>query len=436
LNPANAPLPQDQPAAASWIAPPQTSGWKFEEKDIFTRREEMKKQHLIPVIILVVMGSIALLGCQGQKPSTATPQPTSGPVKASDRIVSEGSVLPVQYTNLSFSGQGVLEEVQAKEGNKIKKDQAIARLKGSAQLQASLAATQMELLSAQQTLDELKKNADVAKAAAQLKLAQASKDLDKAKTDMDSKSYKRADQSVIDNSYAQMLLSEDVYKKAQDMWSNFAGKDETDLNRAYAQTQLSKARYDYERAKANYNYANGLPDQFDVSIAEGKLSVAQTAYDQANRDWLKVKDGPDPEQLALLEARLANAKAQMAATQSALDDQELKAPFEGTIVASDLKVGQLIGPQTTPVLLADLSNFEIITTDLTELNVVSIHENSPVIVTFDAIPGLELTGKVTRVKALGEDKQGDVTYTVHVQLDKQDPRLRWNMTASVVFGSN
>jgi HlyD family secretion protein len=73
---------------------------------------------------------------------------------------------------------------------------------------------------------------------------------------------------------------------------------------------------------------------------------------------------------------------------------------------------------------------------LTELSVVGIQEGTPVKVTFDAIPGLDLSGKVLRIKSLGEDKQGDVTYTVYIKLDDQDERLRWNMTSSVVFDNN
>jgi HlyD family secretion protein len=38
---------------------------------------------------------------------------------------------------------------------------------------------------------------------------------------------------------------------------------------------------------------------------------------------------------------------------------------------------------------------------------------------------------VTRIKGFGENKQGDITYTVVVKPKVQDARLRWNMTAAV-----
>ena len=56
-------------------------------------------------------------------------------------------------------------------------------------------------------------------------------------------------------------------------------------------------------------------------------------------------------------------------------------------------------------------------------------------VTFDALPDLELTGRVSAVEPYGESRQGDIVYTVVVMLDRQDPRLRWNMTAKVSIES-
>ena len=62
-----------------------------------------------------------------------------------------------------------------------------------------------------------------------------------------------------------------------------------------------------------------------------------------------------------------------------------------------------------------------------------VAEDAPTSITFDAIPGLKVAGKVSRSKPLGENKQGDMTYVVIVAPDQIDPRLRWNMTASVAI---
>jgi hypothetical protein len=64
---------------------------------------------------------------------------------------------------------------------------------------------------------------------------------------------------------------------------------------------------------------------------------------------------------------------------------------------------------------------------------VRVQEGDEVLVTFDAIEGLEIAGTVVRIKSIGREKLGDITYTVAVQLDDQDARLRWNMTAVVTI---
>ena len=64
------------------------------------------------------------------------------------------------------------------------------------------------------------------------------------------------------------------------------------------------------------------------------------------------------------------------------------------------------------VQLADLITLQIETDNLTEVNIVRVREGAAATITFDAIPGLTAAGKVVRIKPLGENKQGDMTYTV------------------------
>jgi HlyD family secretion protein len=86
--------------------------------------------------------------------------------------------------------------------------------------------------------------------------------------------------------------------------------------------------------------------------------------------------------------------------------------------------------------MADLATWQIETTDLTELDIARVRAGSTVTMTFDAVPGLELSGKVSRIRPIGENKQGDITYVVTITPDRQDERLRWNMTAAVSIAAN
>jgi len=53
------------------------------------------------------------------------------------------------------------------------------------------------------------------------------------------------------------------------------------------------------------------------------------------------------------------------------------------------------------------------------------------VVTVDALPGLQLNGRVARIKLQNVDYRGDVTYPIIVELDEAAPELRWGMMATV-----
>jgi HlyD family secretion protein len=98
-----------------------------------------------------------------------------------------------------------------------------------------------------------------------------------------------------------------------------------------------------------------------------------------------------------------------------------------------VKAGEQAAPGVIVARVGDPANWEIETTDLTELNVISLKEGTRATITVDALPDTELTGKVARIRSYGENRQGDIVYVVTVQLDNQVEQLRWNMTASVAF---
>jgi multidrug resistance efflux pump len=85
--------------------------------------------------------------------------------------------------------------------------------------------------------------------------------------------------------------------------------------------------------------------------------------------------------------------------------------------------------------LADTSSWLVKTTDLTELNVVRIQPGMQATVTLDAIPGVQMTAQVQSIEKFGQTYQGDIVYPVTLKLNQPDPRLRWNMTATVTFGN-
>jgi len=384
---------------------------------------------------LLLMG-IILTGCggaAGQPTQQATLLP---PIEASLSISAEGQVVPLQSANLTFTISGVVSEILVQEGEAVARGQVIARLGGSERQKSAVKAAELELINAEQALKDLQENAALEKAQAQLHLAEAEKKLDDAVKRRASKDFTWGDRELIDIAYANYILAQDHVDAMEDAFSMLADRPADDVDRAAALSVLAAARQQRDRALANYNYLTSKPDKLELNQAEGSLAVAQAEVESAKRDFQAVENGPDPEKLAVAKARLENARAQLDSAKAGLAELELAAPFAGVIVSNDLKVGEQTGPAaSSPVVLADISRWKIMTTDLTERDVIDIHPGDPVSVTFDAIPELTIPGKVERIKPLGENRQGDITYTVMITLDSLDDRLRWNMTSFVTFES-
>lgn len=184
-------------------------------------------------------------------------------------------------------------------------------------------------------------------------------------------------------------------------------------------------------ARAHVASSQAALDKLSGEQRSGGLDAAQAMVEQFQATLDKLHAGASKNDLAVAAAEVQRAQAAVQMARVALDDTELRAPFAGAVVAVDLKPGEFVAPGAPLVYLADQSAWQIETTDLTELNIVRVRQGSPVMMTFDAIPDLQLLGTVSRINGLGENKQGDITYIVTVTPDRQDSRLRWNMTASV-----
>lgn len=398
-----------------------------------------------PMRIYGVLGVLCLVfvlaGCSAAgSPAAGTgePQPTDSAeeipaVLSSNSVMAEGKVVPAEDAALSFQTSGVVEEVLVAEGDRVEAGQPLIRLGGIEKLQATVSAAELERLSAQQAVKTLKDTANVARSNAQLALAEAQQALDKTKDRTESKEYLRGDQEQIDTARANYVIAEDGVKEATKQYDRVDDRDEDDPVRAEYFSQLAAARQKRDTALYNLNYLLGKPDELDVAEIDAEYAVAQANVAEAQRKLDLMKDGPDAEQLALAEARLQNAEIALAAAQANLDDLVLTAPFGGTISSIGVTEGEFVTVGVAVVNMADFSSWNVETTDLTELNVSRIRMGQPAMVRFDALPGVDIIGRVTNIKPFGENRQGDIVYTVVLQLEVPDESLRWNMTASVTF---
>ncbi len=216
---------------------------------------------------------------------------------------------------------------------------------------------------------------------------------------------------------------------------------EAGLHRAQAELDTLKSGARPQEIDAAQAALDGAQAQAEIAKNQfgsrsKQVAVAQADVRRAAAQLDLIRAGTRAETLAGAEASVAAAQAALDQAKASLAETELRAPFGGTVGGVDVKVGEGGTPGAPAVRLADLSAWQIETDNLTELSVVRVRGRDKVEITFDAIPDLKLPGQVTRIQTIGEDKHGDMTYTVTVKPDRQDERLRWNMSASVAITPN
>ncbi len=383
-------------------------------------------------LFLMVALAAGLVGCSGVK-ATATPiPPIISTEQVIERTLSEARVVPEKNAALSFSIPGLVEEVLAAEGQMVGEGEVIARLNGVDRARAAIAQAEFLLLSSQKNLDDFIEKSAIASGEAELSLARARIELQDALDGRESLDYQQVSDDALNNMRATYYLALEDFKEAEEDYEPYITRLDTDLEKAAFLGRLSNARLARDQALFNLNKALENPSADKIARADARLAIAQAVIEDAQKTYDRIKDGPDPDQLLVLEADVRNAEAQLEAARTALADLEMVAPFSGTIVSNDLRIGQAVSAANR-VMLGDISSWQIETTDITEIDIVRINIGDPVKVSIDAIPGLMLEGRVNRIKGIGEKVKGDTTYTVYIDVDTHDPRLLWNMKAFVTF---
>ncbi len=373
----------------------------------------MKKLVIIVAVVVLAAIGIVVVGCGGgTAQATPTPAAAAAPVKASSKIVAEGKVIPVKYAALAFQTGGTLAEIPVALGDTVQAGALLARL-DTRQLELQLAQSEANVASSQAKLNQAKRGPipeELAAAQQSIKSAQAAYD-NLVQPPMSDIIALKAD---VDKAKASLDQATAAYDRIGGDSNPFSGMSSE-------RAQLQTASVDYQKAVTLYGAKTNPTDaQVQKAIAD-----IQTAKNQL------AKLQPTIEDIAAAQANVNSSQAARDLNVEQIRQAKMVAPFTGRVTSIEFKTGEYAAAGTTVLRLADTSNYQVETTDLTELNIVNVRDGDAVTVNFDAVPGLELTGKVAQTKGYGENKQGDIVYTVVVKLDTQDERLRWNMTAKV-----
>ncbi len=187
-----------------------------------------------------------------------------------------------------------------------------------------------------------------------------------------------------------------------------ASVDEAYASLVSAESQRNYAKSEYERNKILFD---------DGFIARAELEQSQTTYEQA-------------------EQTVNRMKSQYDRAVTNLGYATITSPVDGTVISRQVDVGQTVAASfQTPDLFAiaeDLSKMQI-ETAVSEADIGMITEGQKVTFTVDAYPTQTFEGEVRQIRLSPTITSNVVVYTVVIDVDNSDLRLKPGMTAFVTI---
>ena len=406
--------------------------------------EEEAKMHkrrvLISVLMLALVGPLA--GCGGAASPESVPA-DEVPVVAqeADKVVAEAVIEPARWSELRFDIGGnpsaslrtSVAEVLVAEGDVVAAGELLARLETAdleravAQAELSLREAQVGLSQARLKLEQLQEPPDEAEVRrAERAVDQAAAALKAAQLDL---------REVLDS----VLLNETL-EDAEEVYEDLGHKYEVRLEMYESGEEpdywyVDQAQERLEDAKLNLDRVR---QQGAARLQEVRNAVqeAEQAYQEAEDALAELLEGADAlevegaeKEIEAAEVGVDTAELALEEARSNLEEAELVATFDGVVVEVNIDPGDEVGSGEVAMVLATLGELQARTVDLTELDVARVAEGQVAVVTVDALPGVEMRGRVARIGLQAEDYRGDVTYPVIIELEEAVGELRWGMTA-------
>ncbi|WP_262492805.1 efflux RND transporter periplasmic adaptor subunit [Paenimyroides marinum] len=204
-----------------------------------------------------------------------------------------------------------------------------------------------------------------------------------------------------------------VVKKGQLL----AELDKTNLNESVsnAQAAYNAAQSQLNFQQQNYNRQKNMYEAQVISKADFETAVYQ----------------------------LQNAKAAVTQSQTTLRQAKtnlgyayIYSPIDGVILTKEVEEGQTVtASMTTPTLFTiakDITKMQV-EADVDEADIGNVVEGQRVSFTVDAFPELEFSGRVKQVRLGATTTSNVVTYTVIVDADNPDQKLKPGLTATITI---
>jgi multidrug efflux pump subunit AcrA (membrane-fusion protein) len=427
------------------------------------------KNSLSKIISLVIVFSIGLTGCQSLNGQSTAQLNASGTIS-------------VAQVNIAPQLGGMVVSVSVEEGSQVKKGDELFRLDDSlliaqrdqanaaialaeaalntAKVQYELALnvsrlqdqqnrtsswnitqpTQFELPTWYFDKDEKIESAKAEMETASADLVDEKANLQKILSDNASQGFIDAEKRVAEAQVA-FLIADQVLTQAN------SAQDKEDLQN-FAQDQYDAAETELTSSQSNYNRLLTSQAAKDVLEGRARVQVAQERFDRAWDYYNSLMSGDQSLQVKAAESGVTQAEAALSQAQAALAtlDVQLKktivtAPVDGTVLTSNLEVGETLAPTSVVLTIGQLQEVNL-TVFIPETEYGKVKLGDQVSITVDSFPGETFSGTVVYISDQAEFTPRNVqtvegrkttVYAVKITVPNTDLELKPGMPADVTF---
>lgn len=172
----------------------------------------------------------------------------------------------------------------------------------------------------------------------------------------------------------------------------------------------------------------------NINTAKSNLVSAEGAVKEAKDELSIEKASPRQEDVALYQAQVVQAEADVNLLKEQISDSTLRSPLAGTITKVDKRSGETIQPALvdTVISLLPVNPFQI-KVDIYEEDIVKVKVGDAAEIKLTAFSKQIFSGKVISIDPVEKLIEGIVYYEVQIDFQNPPPDLKPGMTADITI---
>lgn len=179
----------------------------------------------------------------------------------------------------------------------------------------------------------------------------------------------------------------------------------------------------YAEAYNNYLYYSGHATENEMEQAAADIEKTKAEYEKALKNFRTYDNYPREKDLAAAQLKLDNA-------QNTYNRRNIVSTINGVVTEITAREGDYVSQGGAAFRLDNIEHYYI-PMDVSELDVVKVHDGMKALVKLDANTEKTYEGIVQTVSASGTSSDNRVTFETMVEILKPDEKVKIGMTAEV-----